>query len=238
MTDMFRYLLKYVGKYRVLTELTTDTHDFVRNSRGEINSDYDELYIECNRNAKIKHSYRENTLGYWTDKISIFKSTKKKFDENNVKYSLEDAGDEYIIYFNDSDMSKVAKLVGAKTTGKKISPYDNKNIPDRIIKTDVVEHSEPIIISTYQIPAEDMKLFYSAVAPLTGRSEKLQLSKETLKEFDSVIKSLKGENFNPETERIKNNIKSREYIHSIGLWEEYIKFVKSKVEEHFKCKKN
>ena len=231
MADMFRYLMKYVGKYRVLTELTTDTHDFVRDKNGNIHPDYDELYIECNYGAKIKHSYKEDILGYWTDKISKLKSTTKKFEENNIKYQLEDAGDEYIIYFNDSDMDKVAKLVGAKTNGKKIKPFDKVNIPDRIV-VEHVESTEPTIISVYKIPPDDLKLYYSTVGPIIGRSEKMQLSKQTLAEFDEVIKSTKK--VDPNKEREKLNIGQREYIHSIGMWDEYIKHVQKAVEESFK----
>lgn len=235
--SMFRFLMKYVGKYRVLTELTLDTHDFVRDASGNVHEDYDELYIECNRNAKIKHTYKENILSYWTDKISIFKSTKKKLDENNIKYQSEEVGTDYLIYFDDTDMSKVAKLVGAKAVGKKIPPFNVKNIPDRVIVERQREHSEPAIISTYVIPFEDMKLYYSAVAPIRGRSEKMQLSKKTLAEFDKEIIKIKGVGINPAQERESKNISPREYIHSIGLWEEYIKYVKKAVEESFKCQK-
>ena len=229
--DMFRYLMKYVGKYRVLTELTPDTHDFVRDKNGNIHPDYDELYIECNYGGKIKHSYKEDILSYWTDKISTYKSTLNKFKENKIKYQLEDAGEEYIIYFNDADMDKVAKLVGAKTLGKKIKPFDEKNIPDRII-VEPSKSVEPIVISVYKIPPDDMKPYYSAISPLPGKSEKMQLVKQTLVDFDAVIKKSKG--IDPVKEKEKLNINPKEYIHSIGMWDEYIKFLKNAVEESFK----
>lgn len=228
---MFRYLMKYVGKYRVLTELTTDTHDFVRDKNGDIHPDYDELYIECSYGAKIKHSYKEDILGYWTDKISKLKSTTKKFDENNIKYQLGDAGDEYIIYFNDADMDKVAKLVGAKTTGKKIKPFDKVNIPDRII-VEPTESKEPVIISVYKIPSEDLKPYHNAIAPIAGKSEKLKLVKKTLIDFDEIIKTAKEVDPVKERERLKMG--QKEYIHSIGMWDEYIKYIQKAVEEYFK----
>lgn len=222
--------MKYVGKYRVLSELTLDTHDFIRDSEGNIHPDYDELYIECNRGARIKHSYIKNTLCYWTNKVSIFKSTKKKFDDNNIEYTDEDAGEDFIIYFNDKDMNKVAKLVGAKTTGKKISPFDSKNIPGRIEKANSSNSiKEPKIMSIYKVPVEDMKLYYDALPNSMSRVEKRQLTKQITKDFDAIIIKKKGSEYNPSEERDKLNMKPKEFIHYLGLWQDYIEYIKSRI---------
>jgi len=44
---MFRYLLKYVGTYRVKSYYDLDTLDFPRDAYGNINPTFDDLYIKC-----------------------------------------------------------------------------------------------------------------------------------------------------------------------------------------------
>lgn len=229
MADMFRYLMKYVGKYQVLTELTTDTNDFIRNDDGSISDDYDELYIPCAFDGKIKHTYRDGVLAYFIDKPRTLKRLMTELSASGIEYEEDDS--EEFFYFNDADMKVVAKIVGAKTKGKKIKPFDEKNIPNKIDKK--VKSSKPIkIVSEYEIPSKDNMEFYSILAPIKDRSQKIQLTKKCVKDFDAVIKSTKG--FDPAKEREKVGIKPKEYIHSIGMWREYLKFIRKAVEESFK----
>lgn len=126
--DMFRYLLKYVGKYRVLTELTLDTHDFIRDAENNIDTNYDELYIPCSYDGKIKHTYSDSVLSYFTTKKSTYKKVIGKLDEKHISYDVDETDVDYIIFFSDTDLSAVARIVGAKTQGKKIHPFSEKNL--------------------------------------------------------------------------------------------------------------
>lgn len=221
---MFRYLLKYVGKYRVLTELTTDTQDFVRDYDGEIHSDYDELYIPCNYDGKIKHTYSDSILAYFTDRSSTYKRVIKELTNSNIKFNTDEIGVEFIIYFSDSDMPKVAKIVGAKTSGKKIHPFDDVNIPDRVVpKNTKVAPSATI---GYSIPARDKGLYYAAMSSIKDRKIKNEFKKNVTEKF---IKTLNDSDFTRKCENMQ--MKPIEYIHYIGKWDNYISYIK----ENIKC---
>lgn len=227
---MFRYLLKYVGTYKVLTELTTDTNDFVRDYDGEIHCEYDELFIPCANDGVIKHTYSDSVLAYITPKISMFKKYSELLKQNKIEFSTDDTAEEFIIYFSDKDMTKVAKILGAKTRGKNIPPFDKSNIPNRIvIKKEKKEPAEIHIINTYTIPSRDWTTLYDVLSPIKDRSTKMKFTKDTLSEFDTEIKKVKGDTYNVEQERQKANLPPREFIHSIGMWDRYIEFLKLKV---------
>lgn len=57
----------------------------------------------------------------------------------------------------------------------------------------------------------------------------MKFTKDTLSEFDIEIKKVKGDTYNVEQERQKANLPPREFIHSIGMWDRYIEFLKLKV---------
>lgn len=219
---MFRYLLKYVGKYRVLTELTTDTNDFVRDDKGEIHPDYDELYIPCNRDGKIKHTYQEKTLAYFNNKKPILKRLKKELDDLKINYEVDEIGEDYIVLFNDKDLNKFAKLVGARTAGKKISPFSEKNIPDRIIKE--TKPIYPTASISYSIPKEDKILYYNILGIIKDKKTKNEFKKKALADF---IKTLKDDEF--DTKRAAMQMKEQEYIHYIGQWQNYLNYMKEHI---------
>lgn len=50
---MVYYLSRYIGKYRVKSEIDLDTNDFPRDSKGQIEDC--NTYIKCSNNAKIFH---------------------------------------------------------------------------------------------------------------------------------------------------------------------------------------
>ena len=52
---MYRYLLKYVGMYRVKAELDDAKKDFPREDTGEVDKSFEDLYIPCAKGI-IKHT--------------------------------------------------------------------------------------------------------------------------------------------------------------------------------------
>lgn len=215
---MFRYLLKYVGKYKVLTELTTDTNDYVRDEEGNIASDYDELYIPCANDGKIKHTYKDSILAYITDKKQTYKKITSQLKDNKINFEADDFGDEYIIYFNDSDIVKVAKIVRAQTKGKKEHPFNLKK--DAII----VPKKKTQTVIKYAIPNEDKQLYYKAMSVIKDRKTKLDFKAKVTNDF---VKSLNDDEFY--IKRDKLQMGTQEYIHYSGKWDKYINYIKEKI---------
>lgn len=217
---MFRYLLKYVGKYKVLTELTIDG-DYVRDDQGNIAPDYDELYIPCSYDGKIKHTYTDSILAYFTDKKSTYKKVMEKFEKSEIAYNTDDLGDEFIIYFNDEDMSKVAKIVGAQVKGKKISPF-NKVIEVKKRLTPKKEKTTNLIKEvSYELPPYDKQLYYKALSVIKDKGEK-----KVVRELatNAIVQSLADKTFYSKRDALK--MTSQEYIHYIGKWRDYIDYIK------------
>ena len=56
--NMYRYLEKFIGTYRVMAEYDLQTNDFPRDEEGNIDKSFEDLYIPCSRGKSvIKHTY-------------------------------------------------------------------------------------------------------------------------------------------------------------------------------------
>ena len=143
--EMFRFLEKYTGTYRVLGCLDLSTNDFPRDENGNIDSSYDDLYIPCSRGKSvIKHTYEDNKLVVcFYNKCStarnVYKELKDKYKKLDIEF--EDSGEDGLIYFNADDIKKIATIVKPKTSGASIKWNSSKNLPK--VK--------------YEIPSEDLK---------------------------------------------------------------------------------
>ena len=217
---MFRYLLKYVGKYKVLTELTIDG-DYVRDAQGNIAPDYDELYIPCAYDGKIKHTYTDSILAYFTNKKSTYKKVIERFEKGGIAYSVDDSEEDFIIYFDDRDMSKVAKIVGAQIKGKKISPFDDKKIVAKKPASKKEVSANLVKGVSYTLPPYDKQLYYKALSAIKDKGEKKAVREIATNAF---VQSLADKTFYTKRDNLK--MTSQEYIHYIGKWRDYINYIK------------
>lgn len=123
--DMYRYLLKYVGKYKVECYKDLATKDIPRNKDGSIKDGFDDLYIPCKKGV-IKHTYKSGILVWYCDKISSVTSTekliKKKYPKIKIETEYSDA--EGMIYFKDEDFVDVLSTIFKPEKSKeKIGPF-------------------------------------------------------------------------------------------------------------------
>lgn len=244
---MAHYLRKYVGTYRVKAEYDLSTNDFPRLENGSLDPSFDDLYIVCKNNVKIKHGVG-NVLGCYIPsksrglnilrqiyKDKIFKTLpadKGQYAENlcselvkhEILVSAEVLDYEVIFEFKADTLDYIAKLVGASSYGANISPFSSKNLP-----------REP-----YKIPEKDMKLYKAAIKDFPIRTTNLHgkaiespdmtLINKLNREFDEVIIKSQPKNFNIKEDKKKKCLKVKEYIHSMGMWQEYCEFLKTKGE--------
>lgn len=218
---MFRYLEKYVGTYRVLTEYDHVANDFPRDKKGSIDESFDELYIPCNKGI-IKHSYKKCYLVWYTNKVNTGRSVYKKFQNAGIDVAeYEETSADVLIWFNESYMKKVAAIVKPKTTGKGIKPFSKRNIESKGK------------VEKYIIPEKDLKMYSDIIKDLST-TDKMHFSRYISKQFDDIVNKIKGSNYNCKEEKNNSGLPYKEFIHSIGMWEEFIKYSKKAYKEYIK----
>lgn len=240
---MAGYLRKYKGTYRVKADYDLENKDYPRDYLGNIEESFDDFYIDCRNNIKIRHGTGKilscfipsktrttNILRkIYVDKINeelpieqdkYFNNLCNTLVKNNILISAEILDYEGYFEFHSNMIDYIAGLVGAKTGGANISPLSVKNLPK----------------SKYNIPEEDLKQYQAVIKLLPTKTVIIKgqareiVDGLTIKSlnynFDEVIKCKMGKNFNIETDKKIKGLKGKEYIHSIGLWNEYIEFIK------------
>jgi len=131
-TDMFRYLEKYVGKYRVLPHLDIQTHDFPRDEKGKIDESFEDLYIPCGSKIEIRHTYEPNILAFVIEDkaTSVADNNIKKIHAKypEVTLTLDRVGRDAFVYFKADDIDKVAEVLKARTSGARIKWQSKRNL--------------------------------------------------------------------------------------------------------------
>lgn len=214
---LFRYIEKYVGTYRVLPELDPTTSDFPKDAAGRIPDSYEDFYIPCSK-GDIRHTYEEGILQWRildrpATGHNVYDALRAKFGKT-LWLKLDDFGSDVIILFKESDLDKIADIVKPKTNGKRIPPLSSKNLPR----------------ANYKIPEADLQKLQDLLQPLDKKAKMLS-SKQWIKDFDNVIQKKKGKKFNITEQRDDSGLKNKEFIHSIGLWDDYCRYVKKQIKE-------
>ena len=217
----FRYLEKYIGKYRVRAPLDEDTQNFPLTEDGFLDPSFDDLYIRCKRGGRIVHSYRRLTgdaiLAWYYEGAKkgnrVVAEIREKYSEKELWLEVDDeCGSDFLMYFKDSDFSKIAPFLKPETYGASIRPYSKKNVP-----------------KANNIPEEDLERLRAITNKLGTR--KMIFIKQCVEEFDDLIPVNKGKKYNPTRERAKSGLRGKEFIYAIGLWEEFLQFCEQKAKE-------
>lgn len=126
---------------------------------------------------------------------------------NDVIHHIEETDSEVLFRFNSKDMERLAIYLKPKTNGADRSPYSTKNLPK----------------TKYIIPDEDFIRYKNIVAKIPKESI-LSLTHST----NSYLKSLatkKNPLENIKADMTLKGLGIKEYIHSIGKWNEYIDYI-------------
>lgn len=130
-----------------------------------------------------------------------------KMIDPNIIFGIEETDSEVLFKFKYTNSDKIIPLLKPKTSGAGISPFSSKNLP----KTD------------YKIPDEDF-IKYKNIVSKIPQNEILRIthtSNEYLKSL--VTKKQTWEDIKADM-KLKG-LKTKEYLHSIGKWDEYIKYL-------------
>ena len=222
--------MKYKGIYRLMAHIDQNTNDFPRDERGDIDSD--DVYIKCAYGNQIYH-YGRSTLVAYIPSLgrghNILLALGKGLCgvEDRIPYDelyslLEQQGKIWDIVENDKeiefkfsakDIELIAKYLKPQTGGANISPFSSRNLPKRkydIDLTDLQEYREII----NKIPKGNILIIKN-------------LTSQFLNDILKKDKAYRRVDINADMK--KKMLKGKEYIHYIGKWNEYIKFLKENI---------
>lgn len=232
---MSNYLMKYKGQYRIKPNLDLQLNDVPRDEHGNIDPSYDDIYIKCSNGAQI-YNYGHGILVAYISSIgrghniliSIAKelnlidedTNEREYDalysrlnKNRTVFDIMENDAEIEFKFNSKNMELIAKYLKPQTSGADISPFSTRNLPK----------------SSYTIPDEDLRE-YLEITNRIPKEDKLLITHAT-KGFMSNILSKDSlyKTVSMKVDMRQKCLKSREYIHSVGKWNEYIKYLEKEL---------
>ena len=229
---MARYLMKYKGKYRILPELDVEFHDIPRDSQGNIDSSYDDLYISCRYGNKIYAYGHKNGnskvmwLVAYIPSIGRGRNIKKKLDEMKFEYTdYNETDSEVEFYFKAKDIDTIAKLLYAKTAGANISPFSKRNLPKAKnveITTEKIERYKTII---GRVEQGDLLIIYRITNEF--------LSKKLDKKYKAIDKTF---DYKLDMKKLCMTRLSKEYIDKKGMFEEYLNYLENEIDKYYSNK--
>lgn len=237
------YLTKnYKGQYRIIAPYDLNTNQFGRKLDGTF-EDID-CYIKCRNNIQIFHYGHSILQAYipslirgrniikniYADNIgniSIFTLTKESLDKNSIYstfdyenmyqspklnkivFDIEETDSELLFKFNSKQIDIITNYIMPITNGANISPFSSKNLPKN---------------KDYKIPDEELQS-YKIIIKNIPKERILALSHMTNNFLKSlVVKKNTWDDIKADMSR--KGLKGKEYIHSIGKWEEYLDYLK------------
>lgn len=204
---MASYLMKYKGTYRLRSAYDIETNQYPRKLDGTL-EDID-VYIDCYKGIQITH-FGKSILQVWIPSAvrgrNIVKDIESKLG-GGICFDIRDNETELLFKFHSKHMEQLEELLKPKTGGASTSPFSNKNLPK----------------GSYTIPEEDLSTYKSIVSNVP--KNQLILISHCTKDFLKSINKKKGEYEKLKADMTAKGIKGKEYIHSIGKWESYIKYL-------------
>jgi phosphopantothenoylcysteine synthetase/decarboxylase len=219
--------MKYKGIYRVLPVLDEVYHDLPRDNGGNISHEEVELYIACKYGNKIteygKDQSNRMVLRAYIPSIGRGRNIKKALDAKGIPYTNYLETDEEIEFrFKAKDITPIAELMKVKTAGADISPFSTKNLP----KSDV------------EIPTAEIER-YKAITAEVQKADLLIIHRITSDFLSNILekkyKKLEGKQFDLSTDmkKMKMSRMAKEYIYTKNMWDEYLDFLKKKINEFY-----
>lgn len=164
---------------------------------------HEEEFKDKKGNTKVRNFFDYN---------SLYKELKDT-DTYNVIFDIEEIDSEVLFKFDYKNHGDVIPLLKPKTSGSGISPFSTKNLPK----------------TKYNIPFEELKAYKDIVSKIPSERI-LEVNHNT----NNFLKSLTTKKFTWDDLRADmqlKGLKGKEYIHSIGKWNDYIKYLTENLKE-------
>ena len=232
------YLMRYKGKYRLKAHIDRNTNDFPRDVHGHI--DTDDIYIDCAMGNQITH-YGHGILVAYIPSIgrghNVLKAIGKEIygeeiidninndyeqlyrmiENNGIIKEIHETDGEVEFKFHSKYLDKIIKHLKPKTSGSNISPFSSKNLPK--------------LKEKYVIPNDELRVYKEIISSVP--KDKLLLISRFTKDFIDKKLSKKPyyKSIDINADMKKKMLKGKDYIHSMGMWEEYCNFLKIELEK-------
>lgn len=202
----------YKGTYRLKCEPDQITNQFPRKLNGTF-EDVD-VFIDCKFGNRI-YSYGHGILQAYIPSVIRGHNIINYIEENigeDVIFDIEELTGEILFKFKSKYGDSIIPLLKPKTAGASISPFSSKNQNK----------------SYYKIPDEDLAIYKNIVVNIP--KERILNISHTTKNFLKSLSKKKNSYEELKADMTAKGLKSREYIHSIGKWEQYLKYLKENLE--------
>ena len=205
---MANYLMThYKGKYRLKAPYDLKTKMFPREENGML-ADND-VYIDCYNNIQI-FSFGHGILNCYIPSLgrghNILKVIKQELGDDIILHT-EETDSEVLFRFHAKYMDKLEKYLKPKISGADRSPFSVKNLPK----------------SDYTIPDEDL-VAYKNIVDKIGKKRVIELTHMT-KQFINSLITKKNTYDDIKADMALKGISGKNYIHSIGKWNDYINYL-------------
>lgn len=230
--------MRYKGTYRVKAHVDESTNDFPRDTDGKL--DTDDLYIKCANGSQIYHYGHAILVAYvpsigrghnilralGEELIGVKAENKIPYDELYSKLlkegtirEIRETDEEIEFKFHSKNIELIAKYLKPQTSGSSISPFSTKNLPK----------------SDYTIPVEDLEEYREITVDIS--KDDILIISQITRSFLTVQlpknKAYKSKDIKADMKLKK--LKGKEYIHSIGMWSEYLNYLKKEISTWKEC---
>ena len=187
------------------------TNDFPK----KLNNTYEDIdvYIDCLNDTKIFH-YGRDVLQAYIPSIGRGRNVVRNINEINpeIIFNIEETDSEVLFKFNTKYDNQIIPLLKPRTNGASISPFSSKNLPKN---------------KAYKIPDEEFVVYKNIVSKIP-KERILDITHITNNYLKSLAtKKNKWEDI--KADMIAKGLKGKEYIHSIGKWNDYIDYLRKEI---------
>lgn len=206
------YLIdKFKGIYRIKVPYNLATNDFSRKLNGNL-EDID-CYIDCMNNVKIFY-YGSSILQAYIPSLIRGHNVIKAINEidSSIIFNIEETDSEVLFKFKYVNADKIIPLLKPKTSGSNISPFSSKNLPKN---------------KDFEIPDEYLNQYKEIVSKIP--QERILAITHSTNNFIKSLATKKNPIENIKADMKLKGLKGKEYIYSIGQWDNYIKYLKERL---------
>ena len=205
---------KFKNIYRIKAPYDTIRIQFPRKFDGTFEDN--DLFIDCQNNVRIFY-YGKGYLQAYIPSIGRGNNILKAIEidkKNNLIFNIERTDSEILFKFHSKNMKDLESYLKPRTFGAGISPYSTKNLPKD---------------KSYKIPDEDLNEYKKLMSNIP--QNQMVIIGQSIKSFLQSLVTKKNTWEDIKADMAVKGLRGKEYIHSIGKWEQYLSYLKEVISE-------